>query len=63
MGNFEYFKSIIRTWESKEKHTPSMCRDMKEVIRQFDSTQDELLPDQLAYLKPVFKEIYKEVYR
>lgn len=63
MGNFEYFKSIIKTWEDKEKHTPTMCRDMKEVIRQFDSVQDELLPDQLAYLKPVFNEIYKEVYK
>ena len=63
MGNFEYFKSIIRTWEGKEKHTPAMCRDMKEVIRQFNSVQDELLPDQLDYLEPVFKEIYKEVYK
>lgn len=63
MSNYEYFKSIIRIWEDKEKHTPAMCRDMKEIIRQYLSIEDELLPDQVAYLKPVFKKIYKEVYK
>lgn len=62
MSNFGYFKSIINTW-SNSKHTPAMRRDMKEVIQQFNTTQDELLPDELLYLKPIFKEIYKEVYK
>lgn len=62
MSNFGYFKSIIDTWNNS-KHTMTMARDMKKVIRQFDSVKDELLPDELAYLSPIFKEIYKEVYK
>ena len=62
MSNFGYFKSIINTWNNS-KRTPAMCRDMKEVIQQFNTTQDELLPDEALYLKPIFKEIYKEVYK
>lgn len=62
MSNYGYFKSIIDIWNNS-KHTPAMCKDMKEVIQQFNSTQDELLSDELLYLKPIFKEIYKEVYK
>lgn len=62
MSNFGYFKSIINTWDNS-KHTPAMCRDMKEIIRQYLSVEDELLPDEVAYLKHAFNKIYKEVYK
>ena len=62
MSNFGYFKSIIDTWNNS-KHTVTMARDMKKVIRQFESVKEELLPDELAYLAPIFKEIYREVYK
>lgn len=62
MSNSGYFKSIINTWNNF-KHTPAMCRDMKEVIRQFNSVEDELLPNEVSYLKPIFNKIYIEVYK
>ena len=63
MGNFEYFKSIINTWNSKEKHTPSMLKDMKKILNQFSESKDSLSESEYICLNKDFKAIYKEVYK
>lgn len=63
MGNFEYFKSIINTWNSKEKHTPSMAKDMKKVLNQFSESKDSLSELEYNCLNQDFRKIYKEVYK
>ena len=59
-----YFDSILRIWYNKEKHTPALKRDMREVLRQFEtSIQYEEIPiERVKDLTVAFNKIRKEVY-
>lgn len=58
-----YFESILDTWKTI-KRTPTVKRDMKIVLGQFDTAVrcNEIDEDRLEYLKKEFKRIYNEVY-
>lgn len=58
-----YFESILQTWK-EIKHTPTVKRDMKIVLGQFDTAlkNGELEEDRIKYLQSQFKDIYNEVY-
>lgn len=59
-----YFEGVIRIWKEAKKKTPTMKRDMKMVLQQFDTSlqYDEIPEDKIPGLKRSFKEIYHEVY-
>ena len=59
-----YFDSIIKIWYSVEKKTPTLKRDMKVVLKQFETSlqYDEIPKDRIEDLKKKFKKIYHEVY-
>ena len=65
MSYYGYFEGIIDTWNKLEKRTPSIIKDMKEVIRQFNTSLSfkEIPEDKIEYLKKEFNRIYKEVYK
>lgn len=60
------FDSIIRIWYDKNtKHTPTLKREMKEVLRLFQASRDffeEIPEDRVDDLTRTFNEIRKEVY-
>lgn len=60
-----YFEGIIDTWKGLEKRTPTVVRDMKEVLRQFQTSLQcgEIPEDKQKYLKDTFYEISREVYK
>lgn len=62
MSDYGYFKSIIKIWNDK-KHTPAICKDMREVLRQFDSYKNELDGNELEELTRDFRIIRQEVYK
>lgn len=62
MSDYGYFKSIIKIWNEK-KHTPAICKDMREVLRQFESYKNELASDELDELSKCFYSIRQEVYK
>ena len=59
-----YFDSVIRIWYEKEKHTPTMKSDMKDILRQFRVSLDheEIPEDRIEDLKEKFRRIHDEVY-
>lgn len=59
-----YFDSIIKTWYSKEKKTPTLKSEMKVVLQQFETSLqfDDIPKDRIEDLKKKFKKIYHEVY-
>ena len=59
-----YFDSILRIWYSKEKHTPTLKQDMKEVLRQFETSiqYEEIPAERIKDLTTEFNKIRKEVY-
>lgn len=59
-----YFDSVIKNWYSKEKKTPTLKRDMKIILQQFETSLqlDEIPEDRIEDLKKKFKKIYYEVY-
>jgi len=59
-----YFESVIKLWKEAKKKTPTMKRDMKIVMEQFETSlkYDEIPADRIEDLKRKFKEIYYEVY-
>lgn len=59
-----YFDSVIDTWYSIKKKTPTLKRDMKVILQQFETSlkYDEIPKDRIEDLKKKFKEIYWEVY-
>lgn len=59
-----YFDSIIKIWYSKTKKTPTLKRDMKVVLQQFEASlqYEEIPEDRIEDLKRKFKKIYDEVY-
>ena len=64
MSHEGYFDSVIKTWYSKEKKTPTLKRDMKIVLQQFETSlqYDEIPKDRIEDLKKKFKKMYHEVY-
>ena len=59
-----YFDSVIKNWYSKEKKTPTLKRNMKIILQQFETSlqHDEIPEDKIEDLKKKFKKIYYEVY-
>ena len=64
MSHEGYFDSILRIWYSKEKYTPTLKRDMKEVLRQFETSiqYGEIPAERIKDLTTAFNKIRKEVY-
>lgn len=59
-----YFDSILRIWYNKEKLTPTLKRDMREVLRQFEASiqYGEIPTERIKDLTTAFNKIRKEVY-
>ena len=59
-----YFDSIIKIWYGKEKKTPTLKRDMKVILQQFETSlqNNEIPEDRIEDLKKKFKKIDYEVY-
>lgn len=61
-----YFRRCIEIWQdSNTKHTPTLKRDMKEIIRQFQQSCfcEELSKEAEEELRIKFDKIYKELYK
>lgn len=59
-----YFDSVIKQWYTLEKRTPTLKRDMQNVIRQFQTSLEygEIEESRIADLKYKFDKISREVY-
>ena len=59
-----YFDRIIELWYAKEKCTPTLKRDMKEVLNQFETSVKcgEIPEERIKDLTEKFSKIRKEVY-
>ena len=62
-----YFDSVIviNIWNTTDKRTSTMIRDMKAVLRQFDVSMSfaEIDKDRIEDLTNTFDKIRKEVYK
>jgi len=60
-----YFDSVIKQWYTLEKRTPTLKRDMQNVIRQFQTSLEygEIEESRIADLKYKFDKISREVYK
>lgn len=59
-----YFDRIIELWYAKEKCTPTIKRDMREVLHQFETSvaHEEIPKERIKDLTEKFSKIHKEVY-
>ena len=59
-----YFDSVIKQWYTLEKRTPTLKRDMQNVIRQFQTSLEygEIEESRISDLKYKFDRISREVY-
>lgn len=60
-----YFDSVINIWNTTDKRTPTMIKDMKAILRQFDVSMSfaEIDKDRIKDLTDTFNKIRKEVYK
>jgi hypothetical protein len=58
-----FFDITISLWRDRKKTTPTIKKEMKEVIRQFEMALDngEIPKDREEDLKRTFKNIYWEI--
>lgn len=60
-----FFDITISLWRDRKKTTPTLKKEMKEIIRQFEMalSNGEIPKNREEDLKRTFQNIYREVYQ